>query len=311
MTVPQDRMMIETAALEWIVRQRDPDFDDWDGFTAWLEADASHADAYQAMAVADEDMAPLVQAALPVPANDEGAPAHKGRRTWIGGAIAAALVAAIGIGVMLPRADPWQVETRPGERREIALADGSRIILNGGTRILLDRDAPRTAVLVEGEALFVVRHDESDPFEVQAGSAHLVDVGTAFNVLRTAATLDVAVSEGAVVYNPRGEAARIDAGRRLHLVEGDGRFVLSSIDTGAVAGWREGRLVYDGQPLATVASDLARYYGVPIKVAPAIGQRVFRGVLTLPPKGAIATLAPVLDVDMRTSGNGWIVSPRS
>ena len=47
--------MIETpelreAALDWLVRTNDPEFDGWDEFTAWLEADPAHADAYRANA---------------------------------------------------------------------------------------------------------------------------------------------------------------------------------------------------------------------------------------------------------------------
>jgi transmembrane sensor len=310
----QDKAMIEAAALDWIIRQRDPDFDDWDGFTAWLEADARHAELYQAMAAADADMGPLVEQAqpstpasipLPIPANDPGRPS---RRLWIGGAIAASLVAATSIGLLLPRSDPWQIETRPGERRELALADGSKVILNGGTRITLDHGDPRVATLDHGEALFIVSHNADDPFEVKAGAAHLVDIGTAFNVVRDGATLDVAVSEGAVLYNPDGEAARIDAGHRLHAVDGEDSYQLTDVDNHAVAGWREGRLVYDGQPLANVAADLARYYGLRVTVAPSLSARKFRGVLTLPHKGEIAALAPVLDVAITGRNGEWTLS---
>ncbi|MET0239360.1 MAG: FecR domain-containing protein [Sphingobium sp.] len=300
--------MIETAALDWIVRQRDPDFDDWDGFTAWLEADPAHAEIYQAMAAADADMDALVEQAeplaLPVPANDVGRPS----RRWAMGAVAAALVGVISIGIFYPRADPWSVETRPGERRQIALADGSRIILNGDTRVTLDRRDPRIATLERGEAMFVVHHDESDPFEVMAGEARLVDVGTAFNVRRDGAALDVAVSEGAVLYNPDAEAARIDAGTRLRVIAGADRYEFVPIDARDVGGWREGRLVYDGQALSVVAADLARYYGVRVAADAAVRGRPFRGVLTLPRREAMASLAPVLGVAISPRGDGWVLS---
>jgi transmembrane sensor len=303
--------MMEAAALEWIIRQRDPNFDDWDGFTAWLEADPRHADVYQVMAVADADMTLLLASTArphPVAANDAGSPV---RRWWIGGAIAAALVAAIGIAMLLPRADPWTVETAAGERRSIALADGSRIVLNGGTRIILDHGDPRIATLETGEAMFIVHHDADRPFEVKAGETRLVDIGTAFNVMRDGERLDVAVSEGAVLYNPDGEAARIDAGHMLRVVESADRFELVPVDSDAVAAWRDGRLVYDGQPLSVVAADLARYYGVRVAVTPALAKRRFRGVLTLPRQRDIAALAPVLDVAIDVGGQGWTLSPRS
>ena len=38
----RDQAVREQAAA-WAVRSGDPAFDDWDGFTAWLEQDPAHA----------------------------------------------------------------------------------------------------------------------------------------------------------------------------------------------------------------------------------------------------------------------------
>ncbi|QHL90470.1 hypothetical protein GVO57_06010 [Sphingomonas changnyeongensis] len=78
----------------------------------------------------------------------------------------------------------------------MTLADGSRVDLNGGTRIALDRGNPRFARLERGEALFTIVHDEARPFEVHAGDAVLRDLGTVFDVVREPDRLRVAVAEG-------------------------------------------------------------------------------------------------------------------
>ncbi|WP_204309887.1 FecR family protein, partial [Klebsiella michiganensis] len=70
--------------------------------------------------------------------------------------------------------------TAAGERREVALTDGSKMILNGDTRVAMI-DA-RHAELIEGEALFEVRHDAAHPFIVKTGDVTLEDAGTVFNV---------------------------------------------------------------------------------------------------------------------------------
>ena len=31
-----DMANAEARAIDWLIRQRDPDFDDWDGFADWL-----------------------------------------------------------------------------------------------------------------------------------------------------------------------------------------------------------------------------------------------------------------------------------
>jgi ferric-dicitrate binding protein FerR (iron transport regulator) len=45
-------------------------------------------------------------------------------------------------------------QTRPGEMRQIALNDGTRIELSGGSRLRYDRHDTRTATLEQGQALF-------------------------------------------------------------------------------------------------------------------------------------------------------------
>src|SRR3546814_1727785 len=113
------------------------------------------------------------------------------RFVWLGagGAIAAALAVTLGLDMTTPDPSaPYTIATGPGARRTIDLADGSRIELNGDTRITLDKAAPRFASLDRGEAMFHVRPDDSDPSVVVVGDAQLVDAGTAFDGLRNAGT---------------------------------------------------------------------------------------------------------------------------
>lgn len=316
----EDRHDMETAALDWVIRMRDPGFDGWEEFEAWLGADPAHADVYHRLAIADQDMAELL-AAAPVPAempsNVVPLP-HRSlprrsltRRAWLGGAIAASVAGLIGLGMIERQPALYQVETAPGMRRTVTLGDGSTIALNGGTRITLDRKDPRHATLERGEALFDVVHDDDAPFKVLVGDATLVDVGTSFNVVRDGRVTAVQVSEGAVVYNPDGEAVRLDAGRRLRAEDGDPHIELAAVAPEAVAGWREGRLIYDGQTMADVAADLTRWSGETVRADPRVAAQRFRGVLSLGKDDDVAGLASLLDVDVRRSGREWILSPRN
>ena len=67
------RAAMRDQAVMWAVAVNDPGFADWDGFTAWLEADAAHAEAYDhavlAAAAADDGLlegAPVIRT-RPVP----------------------------------------------------------------------------------------------------------------------------------------------------------------------------------------------------------------------------------------------------
>jgi len=310
--MPEDRMTIEDEALDWVIRLRDPGFANWEEFEAWMSVAPDHADAYHAMAIAEQDIAEILATPGPKPLIvNTPAPVmpRRSRRGWLGGAVAASLAVVTGYAVVSTRADPYQVETQPGERRSVTLADGSTIALNGGTRLTLDRRDPRLATLDRGEAVFTVAHDDADPFEVKVGDDRLVDVGTRFNVVRADGRTEVQVAEGAVVYNPRAEAVRLDAGHSLRVMDGDAAVQLGAVAPGDVASWREGRLIYDGQTMTEVAAQLTRYTGQTVRAAPEVAERRFRGILSLGDRNDVADLAPILGVKVRRSGSGWVLAP--
>src|SRR3546814_18922895 len=59
-SMPADRTTaIDAQASDWLVRQRDPAFADWDAFADWLAADPAHGDAYDAIASLDVHLAAL------------------------------------------------------------------------------------------------------------------------------------------------------------------------------------------------------------------------------------------------------------
>jgi len=301
------RTTIEDEAIAWVIRQRDPGFAGWEPFMLWLEENPMNAQVYDEIAAADLDMAAFVPPA-PRPLAE---PARRGpsRRMAMGwGAVAASLVAVAGYSVLMPAAATYAVETEAGGRQSVALADGSRIDLNGATKVVLDRENSRFAQLEHGEALFTVIHDESRPFIVKTGGATLTDAGTAFNVVRAGGVTEVAVSEGVVIYDRGAEKVTLPVGHSLRAVDGR-RAEAGRTDPGAVAAWREGRLIYSGAAFATVADDLSRNLGVTVSAAAGVGGRRFSGVILLDggAERAVPRAGAVLGVSARREGNGWVL----
>jgi transmembrane sensor len=254
---------IRAEAREWAMQTRAPDFGDWDGFTAWLEADPAHAAAYDEVQFALDDADAALEL-LPVPepeivaANDNPPGWFASRRGWLGGAIAVALVLALTSVLWLSPGSGTFYATEPGETRLIALADGSTVELAGGSRIALE--GVRQARLEAGQALFTIRHNEADPFVLTVGEDRLVDAGTVFDVRLAGQTLDLAVAEGAVIVNPAGQALRVDAGKRAVRGAG-GRYSLAAVDAAAVGEWSRGRISFDDASLAEIAAELTRATG--------------------------------------------------
>lgn len=301
----------EAAAIDWVIRQRDPDFADWDGFSDWLAQAPGHADAYDRIASLDLDLDAMAiePAAAPI-----AAPAPRRwptRRAWFGGAMAAALVGAISLSGLDLFRDGQRIETAAGEHRTVKLADGSTITINGASVIELDKDRSRFARLESGEAMFQIIHRDDDPFVVETGGAQIVDLGTAFNIVRRAHQTSVAVSEGVVVFNPSRDNVRINAGQGIEASDGDRQPPkVQNVDPTSVGAWRTGLLVYNGAPLETVAQDLGRTAGIAISVAPDVAQLPFRGALIVAEDRGrtMADLAALSGTRAVRQGDGWILT---
>jgi transmembrane sensor len=314
--MPADANAIEARAIDWLIRQRDPDFDDWDGFADWLAEDDEHAAVYDALASLDRDLDALpagggaVRVAPTLPSSAHVA-RRPSRRAWLGGAMAAALVAVIGVSTLNPFGNGTRIETAAGEHRTVALADGSRIEINGGSVVEIDPDRPRFARLESGEAMFHVVHRDKDPFVVETGDARIVDLGTAFNVVRRARQTSVAVSEGVVLYNPDRDKVRLVAGQAIDAGDEDRRPpAVRSVDVNSIGGWRSGLLVYNDAPLALVAEDLKRTAGIDVRIATAAASLSFRGALIIDPdrNRTVADLAALSGTTARRRDNGWILT---
>ena len=307
---PNSSSDIEARAIDWVIRQRDPAFSDWDGFADWLAENPVHAEVYDAIASLDADLDAMPPASsLQVVWHEVPARRRVPRRAWFGGAVAAALVAVVSLSSFNLLGDANRIETAAGEHRTVTLPDGSKIEINGASVVTLDDDRPRFARLEQGEAMFQVVHRDEDPFVVEAGSAEIVDLGTAFNVVRRNAQTSVAVSEGVVAYNPRRENVRVSAGQGLDAADGAAPKV-KNIEATNVGGWRTGLLVYNGTPLADVADDLRRTAGMEVRVAAEARDVSFRGALVIAQDRArtIADLAALSGTRATRQGSGWVLT---
>lgn len=300
---------LQTQALLWRLRLRYPDAESQRAFEAWLGEDVRHAAAYEASAT----HAPAVDLQQ-LAANDDGQDTigsdARTRILWGGGDVAAIAGLALVFAVPQFRAAPYEVATGPGGQRVVALGARTRITLAGDTRMRFDRHDARTATLLAGQALFQVRYDAAHPFAVEVAGRVIQDVCTVFDVSSTDGDVRVAVSEGSVIYNPDREAMTLRPGEGV--VDAASSTTLRPISTpvASVGGWRNGQFVYAGQPLATVAADLARALGVRITVEPGIATRPVSEAITLDGRDPrqLLRLTPALDATIRRTPDGWTMS---
>jgi transmembrane sensor len=164
------------------------------GFTRWMKRSAQHARAF-------EEATGIWEEARSLPRPPRLREVHRTRRVsrlLLRPAFAAAALAAIAIAAV------WQmqhsgVSTGVGEQRVLALDDGTRVILNTDSRVVVDYSRrARSIELKEGEALFEVARHSDWPFFVTAGDRRIQALGTSFAVRRDAHQIAVTLVEGKV-----------------------------------------------------------------------------------------------------------------
>lgn len=310
----QDEALLDTAIL-WHARIASPKATDgdWAEFTDWLDADPANGLAYDRVALADQVYGEALVEAPPAPAlvpvNDNEQPVWYRRRSFV--ALAASVaVALFAAPLVLTNRDLQTFETKAGETRVITLGDGSQIAMNGSTRLEVDMKDKRFARLSDGEALFTIKHDANNPFTLEVDDHELVDVGTEFNVRQASDGLEVAVSDGAVQFNPRSDALLVKAGNQINLASKQNKPILSKTDTTNVGSWRRGRLAYRDAPLSRIAADLSRLIGEPVTVGSGLSDKRFSGLLQIDKDRAqsMRRLEALLGVKATHGRNGWVLS---
>jgi transmembrane sensor len=288
---------IAARAAAWVVRLRADDVtgEDWAAATAWLDADPAHRRAF--------DEAEGLWAAMDHVAVAGAAPvvdlaAHRERRKGIGRrwliaapAMAAAVAAAVLLAPLLRSVPTVVYRTAPGETRTVALEDGSKLQINGGSILSVKMERSRRLVhMDQAEAVFDVAHDADRPFLIDVGESQVRVVGTAFNIRRSAQDTEISVLRGVVEVSDLDQAARkvrLTVGQAVRRADADDRMAVAPVDVRTAAAWTQGRRAYDDRPLSDVAADLSRAFSTPVTVAPDAANLRFSGVLLLDDEAAV------------------------
>jgi transmembrane sensor len=242
---------------------------------SWLAADPRHAaalgEAKERLFRLEESVVRLsVQGEFPTVAPVARLRPSPWKRMAAPLALAASLAAAAAIWYQRPQV----LATPPLQRQTVLLADGSQVDLNARTSMKVRVQGDERSVRMEtGEAYFAVAKDAARPFVVATPAGSVLVTGTAFNV-RAGETgaWEVTVIEGTVEVAPLGGGARLPARR---LVAGD-QFTwtqnsgslnhLSPQSARDAVAWREGRVVFESEPLRAALERFGRFHGRSINV---------------------------------------------
>lgn len=307
---------VRDDAARWFVRLQEPavSADEQQRFDAWLNQHPQHRDEFQLLqglwTAADLLPAPRLKALA------ENQPARRERRPLLRYAVAASVLAvALGLGLFSglnhPGSYSAEFSTVLGERKHVALPDGSVIDLNSRSRLQVHYEKDRRLIeLSEGEAMFSVEHDSSRPFVVEAGSGKITVTGTRFDVRRDVTQTRVAVEQGTVKVQghdaPDNEFINLTAGLGTH-VDAQGKVAAAyAVNPAELTAWRGGKLVFNNARLSEVAAEVSRYREQPLTVSnPGVANLRLTSVFKSDNTDALLKALPnILPVAIRTLADG-------
>ncbi|THF60777.1 DUF4880 domain-containing protein [Pseudothauera nasutitermitis] len=312
------------AAIGWMVKLESAATDS--GLRAacerWRAADPLHEQAWRQLHWAEEDfhLLPASSASL---AGDTLARLETQRRSQRGRRQALkALVlggTALGLGWQLGRqgnplpALTADLRSSTGERRQITLEDGTRLVLNTHTAVdLRFSTQERLLVLLRGEIFLDsgadAAHGGKRPLRIRTAQGVFQALGTRFHVRQDEAATWLSVTEGAVALpSASAEAARIaHAGEVWHVgAEGASPVRDTPLDLTA---WTEGVLVARQMRLEDFLAELGRYRSGWLRCDPAVAELRISGVFQLHDTDLVLTaLTQTLPVRVKQRSRYWIM----
>jgi transmembrane sensor len=167
-----------------------------------------------------------------------------------------------------------------GSRVSFTLPDGSRGWLNSGSSLVYAIPfSNHRQVMLQGEALFEVAHDADNPFEISTGNSKIKVLGTRFNVnaYTVEKYVEVVLENGKLEFSPLGDGSVIVMAPNERLVYQNGTVRRSVTDAAKYVAWKDGKLVFRGDPMSEVARRIERWYNVKVEVVDKrLEQYVFR-----------------------------------
>ncbi|OVZ65332.1 histidine kinase [Pigmentiphaga sp. NML080357] len=289
-------------------------------FDRWLAQDADHARAWSEV----QRMGQRVRS-LTGPVEGEAlraadaARSASTRRTLLR---TVGLLATAGVAAYAARNTPpiqsmlAEHRTGRGERRDLVLPDGTRLVLNTDSAIdLRFTTQARDLLLRAGEVFIATAPDPrsasglaSRPFTLHTRHGAVQAIGTRFTVRLSDGRSMVSVDEGAVQVQPRlaaTEPFRLEAGQRAW-------FSPTAVESPAAStpgdsAWTHGQLVAERMRLRDFLAELGRYRRGLLRCDPAVQDLVVSGVYPLDDTDlALSTLAHALPVRIDSVTRYWV-----
>lgn len=164
--------------------------------------------------------------------------------------------------------------TEPGQKLSFHLEDGTKVILNAGSKIWYSSNfnIHEREVILEGEAFFEVSKDASRPFRVVTESVVTTALGTSFNInaFPSNENIEIALVTGKVsvegtIQSGNSKSLLLNSGEMATVLKSEQNFTKSSFDFNEQISWKDGLIYFKDATYYDIVSHLENWYGVSIK----------------------------------------------
>lgn len=268
--IPQE---IREEAVAWLVRQDSQPLtgSEKSSFKNWLQTSPLHRKAWEEVQTLWSDLDALP--AVPAPADKQFSFARK--PAWV---VTMAIAASLALFFFFPGKTMvvgWTADkaTSIGEIRSVDLPDGSIAYLNTATAIDIEFSGERRTIhLLQGEAEFHVAHDTARPFVVKAGGGTATALGTVYGVRVNTESATVTVLESRVEVECASAQTEdrqrevLEPAQQVSYAPGTGLNPVRQVSLETADAWRQGKLIFEDEPLGDVIAELNRYHPGHIQV---------------------------------------------
>ncbi|AOR76400.1 FecR family protein [Novosphingobium resinovorum] len=305
-------------AVEWQLRLETPTQEIELEFARWLAADPRHEAAFGAVCENWADSEIVVERPTGRDRKLARAPFYLRRSTYVAAGTCLAILVAAGLVVAVAAINQSEVissaraatfETRIGEIRTFALADGTEVTLDTDSMLRTVAGSPRRVELLRGRARFAPAHSQH-AFTVMTGRGNVRSNTGPFDVSLIAGRprvstieghteLEIAGSAGGPVILARNEQRELGPGGRVEKVAA-GQLL-----------WAEGMLVFDATPLGEAVTAMNRYNRTHIEApSSAAAHRVTGAFSARQPDAFAMAVAALFSLDVTRTDDGTLVLRR-
>lgn len=323
----RDPSVTEKEAIAWFTRMNGrPSPAEHRDFEKWLDTSPENRDAFHNVRLLWQKLSPSGEMSTEEPDGELQEPLRKihqlraARKFNKTGPLIATCLAFLIAGTWLWLVQPnlledWNADfvSARGERREIRLADGSRILMDADTALDVDMsDGERHVRLRRGTAFFDVVHSHS-AFVVEAENGEIRVLGTQFDVAtREKGRVSVTLASGSIELRNDTNAQKLvlKPGESVDY-DAQGVGAVRQVPLEDEMSWHQGRFIFNDARLTDVLAQIERYRtGRIVLLGSALGERRVSGNIPLDDTDqALAAVQASVGFRLTSFGRLTVVSP--